>query len=158
MSPPEVPSPSISRVLVVDDYPDAAESLAMILRLWGYEVQAAYHGDAALQAAATFRPQAVVLDLALGKGPDGYEVARRLRQQTADVLLVALSGYAGDADRRRCSEAGFDHFFTKPCCLVELRQVLGMVATGRSRHGQSAGSPPQLSCGTGTAGASDPHA
>jgi PAS domain S-box-containing protein len=109
------PAAALRRVLVVDDNVDAAESIGMLLRLWGHEVRVAYNGPQALTAAAEYRPEVVVLDIGL-PGMSGYEVARQLRQrpQFAKALLVAVTGYGQDEDRRRSGEAGFDHHLTKP--------------------------------------------
>jgi two-component system CheB/CheR fusion protein len=110
------PAAALSRrVLVVDDNVDSAESLAMLLRLKGHEVQVAYDGPAALVTARTFHPEAVLLDIGL-PGLDGYQVATRLRKQrrTAGSLLVALTGYGQEEDQQRSLHAGFDHHLTKP--------------------------------------------
>jgi PAS domain S-box-containing protein len=106
---------ALRRVLVVDDNVDAAESIGMLLRLWGHEVRVAYNGPQALEAADEYRPEVVVLDIGL-PGMSGYEVARQLRQrpQFKTALLVAVTGYGQDEDRRRSGEAGFDHHLTKP--------------------------------------------
>jgi PAS domain S-box-containing protein len=109
------PGPGRLRVLVVDDDVDGAESMALLVRLWGHEVCVAHDGPAALRLAAQGLPQAAVLDIAL-PGVDGYEVARRLRQlpELRGALVVALTGYGQEEDRRRAFEAGFDHHLTKP--------------------------------------------
>src|SRR5262249_18028864 len=103
------------RVLIVDDNVDAAQSLAVLLNLWGHEVYTAHDGAAALEAAQPWQPEVVLLDRGL-PGMDGYEVARRLRaaQGSAGPLLVALTGYAQDEDRRRSQDAGFDRHLVKP--------------------------------------------
>src|SRR5947209_9435729 len=103
------------RVLVVDDCKDMRDTLAMLLRAWGHEVRLAWDGPSALEAGRAFRPQAVLLDIGL-RGMDGWEVARRLRGQDdlRPLLLVALTGYAGEQDRARCREAGFDVHLAKP--------------------------------------------
>jgi two-component system CheB/CheR fusion protein len=103
------------RVLVVDDNVDTAESLAMLLRLKGHEVQVAYDGLLALDTARSFHPEVVLLDIGL-PGLDGYQVAARLRRRrrTAGSLLVALTGYGQEEDQRRAHHAGFDHHPTKP--------------------------------------------
>jgi two-component system CheB/CheR fusion protein len=103
------------RVLVVDDNVDTAESMVLLLRMRGHEVQVAFSGPTALAAAAAFAPEVVLLDIGL-PGLDGYEVARSLRQQhrTAKATLVALTGYGQEEDRRLAREAGFDHHLTKP--------------------------------------------
>jgi PAS domain S-box-containing protein len=103
------------RLLVVDDNKDAADSLAMLLRLEGHEVRVAYDGPAALNLVNGYRPEIVFLDIGM-PGMDGYEVARRLRQHPGleNVLLAALTGWGQQEDRRRTTEAGFDRHFVKP--------------------------------------------
>ncbi len=113
------------RVLVVDDNVDAAESLAMLLRLSGYDVRTANDGSAALEAARAFHPEAVVLDVGL-PGMDGYEVARRLRREPGaeGLLLIALTGYGQEEDQRRSARAGFDHHLVKPADPIALDKLL----------------------------------
>jgi CheY-like chemotaxis protein len=113
------------RVLAVDDHVDAAESLAMLLRLAGQEVRVAYDGSTALRIARTFRPQVVFLDLEMPH-MDGYAVARQFREdpELKPAVLVALTGWGQEEDRRRCLQAGFDHHLTKPAEPKELEQVL----------------------------------
>lgn len=103
------------RVLVVDDNQDAAESLAMLFTLQGHEVRTAYSGAAALEVTSTYRPDVVFLDIGM-PGLDGHEVARRMRQQPGleAVMLVALTGWGQQEDRRRTTEAGFNHHLVKP--------------------------------------------
>jgi CheY-like chemotaxis protein len=112
-------------VLLVDDNEDAAEALAMLLRQAGHEVLTAHEGAAALDATLAFRPEVVLLDIGL-PGLDGYEVARRLRGEPGleGVLLVALTGFGQDEDRRRALEAGFDAHLTKPADVAALTAVL----------------------------------
>ncbi len=112
-------------VLVVDDNADAAESLALVLRAAGYEVRTAHDGPAALEAAAAARPDAVLLDLGLPR-MDGYEVARRLRRQAgaAPPLLVAVTGYGQEENRRRAEQAGFDGYLVKPADPGEVQRLL----------------------------------
>jgi PAS domain S-box-containing protein len=111
----ESPSPSGYRLMVVDDNQDAANSLAMLLELHGHEVRVAYSGMAALEMTKTYTPGVVFLDIGM-PGMDGYEVARRLRQQPGlgNVVLAALTGWGQQADRRRTAEAGFNHHLVKP--------------------------------------------
>ena len=113
------------RVLIVDDLVDAADSLAILLRRLGYEVQATYDGASALRAAAEFLPQAVLLDLALPK-LDGFQVAARLRQMPdlQNVCLIALSGYGQADDVARTRTAGFDFHLIKPVNFDELLRLL----------------------------------
>jgi signal transduction histidine kinase/CheY-like chemotaxis protein len=117
--------PVALRVLVVDDNRDSAESLGTLLRLMGHEVRVVYDGPAALEAARAFGPAALVQDIEM-PGMSGYEVARRLRAQpvTKVTLLVALTGYGGEDERRRCLEAGFDQHLVKPVDLDALQELL----------------------------------
>jgi PAS domain S-box-containing protein len=113
------------RVLIVEDRADAAESLALLLQLHGHEARVARDGPSALKEAASFGPDAVLLDIGL-PGMDGYEVARRLRRQEGGgrALLVALTGYGAEDDRRRCLEAGCDGHLVKP---AEPAEVIGLL-------------------------------
>lgn len=103
------------RILLVDDNADSVEPLERILGLMGHEVRSALDGETALDAAARFLPELVVLDIGL-PGMDGYEVARRMRALPGleDALLVALTGYGQQEDRERARAAGFDHHLLKP--------------------------------------------
>src|SRR5262245_11284742 len=100
------------RVLVVDDNRDVADSLVLLLELWGCEARAAYGGQEAVDAAVSFRPDCVLSDVSM-PGMDGYQVAERLRrdERLKGVLLVAISAYADEA---RAKAAGFDRLMTKP--------------------------------------------
>jgi len=112
--PMETHSPDPRRIMVVDDNLDSAETMAELVRIWGYDVRTAHDGPAALETARTFRPHVVLLDVGL-PGMDGYELARRLRAEgLAGELLVSVTGYGQEDDRRRAEEAGFDHHLTKP--------------------------------------------
>jgi PAS domain S-box-containing protein len=108
-------APPRRRVLVVDDNRDAADSLAVLLRLTGQEVRVAYDGPSTLAQAGEFRPALAFVDIGM-PGMDGYEVARRLRRQPGleDTVLVALTGWGQEEDRRRSAEAGFDCHLVKP--------------------------------------------
>ena len=103
------------RILVVDDNVDAADSLAMLLRVIGHDVRTAHDGPAALEAARASRPEVVLLDIGL-PFMSGLDVARHLRNDfpAHDVVLVALTGYGQDEDRRRSEEAGFNGHLVKP--------------------------------------------
>ena len=107
--------PSGRRLLVVDDNIDAADSLAMLLRLQGHELQIAHDGPAALALAEAYHPDMIFLDLGM-PGMDGYEVARRMRRTPGleQVVLAALTGWGQQEDRRRTAEAGFNHHLVKP--------------------------------------------
>jgi CheY-like chemotaxis protein len=113
------------RVLVVEDSRDSAASLRMLLEVVGYQVRVAYTGGAGLAEAQAWRPEAIVCDIGLPE-MDGYEVARRLRRTAGleGVLLVALTGYGRDEDRRQAFAAGFDYHLTKPADPDELRRLL----------------------------------
>ncbi|HEX6861341.1 MAG TPA: ATP-binding protein, partial [Thermoanaerobaculia bacterium] len=113
------------RVLIVDDNEDSAESLALLMRLTGHEVRTAYEGLSALAEARTFMPEVVLLDIGLPR-MDGFQVARRLRQQPGGdrLMLLALTGYGQEEDRRRSREAGFDHHLVKPIDLERLQELL----------------------------------
>jgi CheY-like chemotaxis protein len=115
------------RVLVVDDNVDSAEILARLLRKSGHDVQTAYTGPTALEAAVTHLPNVVLLDIGL---PDlnGYEVARRLRQdpRLEGVRLVAMTGYGQESDLQLAREAGFDRHLVKP---VDFPKVLELLTT-----------------------------
>ncbi len=117
------------RILAVDDNVDAAESLAMLLRLDGHEVSVAHDGPHALELAAAERPEVILLDIGL-PGMDGYEVCRRLRQlPRPQPRIIAMTGYGQDKDRQRAAEAGFDEHTVKP---VEYGKLAGLLATVRS--------------------------
>jgi PAS domain S-box-containing protein len=111
----EAPSPSGYRLLVVDDNQDAANSLASLLKLQGHEVRVAYSGMAAVEITKTYSPDAVFMDIGM-PGMDGYETARRVREQPSlgTVVMVALTGWGQQEDRRRSAEAGFDYHLVKP--------------------------------------------
>jgi CheY-like chemotaxis protein len=125
------------RLLVVDDNKDAADSLAMLLRMQGHEVRVAHNGPAALELTKGYRPEIVFLDIGM-PGMDGYEVARRLRRQPGleNVRLAALTGWGQEEDRRRTAEAGFDHHLVKPVESSALQALLAdlkeRVNSGRS--------------------------
>jgi len=117
------------RVLVVEDNIDAAESLATLLKLWNHDVHVVHDGRSALEEARLQQPEVVLLDIGL-PGLDGYQVARRLREELGldHTLLVAMTGYGQPEDRRRSQEAGIHHHFVKPVEPVVLRNLLAGVA------------------------------
>ena len=116
------------RILVVDDLRDAADSLAMMLRMMGHDTRTAYDGLEAVQTAAEFQPNIVLLDIGLPK-MNGYEAARRIRNEPwgGKVALVALTGWGQEADKRRSLEAGFDHHLTKPMDPAVLEKLLALI-------------------------------
>ena len=112
------------RVLVVDDNADAADSLGMLLEVRGDKVRIAYDGLEALDAEADFRPEVVLLDIGMPK-LSGYDVARRIREARGNaVLIVAITGWGQDDDRRRSADAGFDHHLVKPVDPADLDTLL----------------------------------
>jgi CheY-like chemotaxis protein len=122
---PPQSQPSPLRILVVEDNIDAALTLADLLALWGHQPQVVHDGLAAITAAPTFRPQAVLLDIGLPE-LDGYGVARWLRADPdfSRVLIIGVTGYGQERDRQLSSAAGFDHHLVKPVDLARLRGLL----------------------------------
>ena len=119
------------RVLVVDDDRNTTETMRILLQVWGHEVVTAGDGPAALKAADAFRPDVVLLDLGLGGPTDGLAVAWQIRRQgVARPVLVCVSGYGGEDDRRRSRAAGCDHHLLKPADPDELRHLLQAVPGG----------------------------
>lgn len=131
-NPSERPRRSL-RVLVVDDNVDAADSIAMLIGIGGHRVQVAYDGPAALEMVPSFRPQVVLLDIGM-PGMDGYQVARRLRQDPAgrEAMLVAMTGWGQEEDRRQSKEAGFDRHLVKPAEPAVLEELLAEPTTSRT--------------------------
>jgi CheY-like chemotaxis protein len=125
-APQAVPGPT--RVLVVDDSRDGADSLRLLLELLGAEVRVEYDGPAALDAFGAYQPEVVLLDIGM-PGMDGFEVARRLRQrpESQDVTLIALTGWGQEKDRRNSEAAGFDHHLVKPVDIDALQGLLTAV-------------------------------
>jgi CheY-like chemotaxis protein len=119
------PAAGILRVLVVDDNVDAAESLALLVKLLGHNVRMAHDGPAALQAAIDYLPNVVLLDIGL-PGLTGYEVASEIRQQTVlhGVVLAAVTGYGQESDRLLAMAAGFNHHLVKPVDFETVQQIL----------------------------------
>jgi signal transduction histidine kinase len=116
---------SPQRVLVVDDNRDAADSLSMVLRFLGADTRVVYDGLSALEILRTYRPAVVLMDIGM-PGIDGHEVARRVRQEPEGrgVVLVALTGWGQEEDRRRSKAAGFDHHLVKPVHADALQALL----------------------------------
>ncbi|HEX4147885.1 MAG TPA: PAS domain S-box protein [Pirellulales bacterium] len=113
------------RVLIVEDNPDVAKTLELVLLRMGCDVHLVDRGDLALAAVEQLRPEVLLLDIGL-PGIDGYEVARRVRRHAgiSQPMLVALTGYGLPDDRRRAEEAGFDHYLTKPVSAQQLKELL----------------------------------
>jgi PAS domain S-box-containing protein len=130
---PETNAPSTSspitansrRVLVVDDNVDAANSLAMLLQMSGYQTHVAHDGIEAVEAAQTFKPDVVLLDIGLPR-LNGYGAARRIREQPwgKNMLLIALTGWGQERDQQESEQAGFDAHLVKPVDTDNLMKVL----------------------------------
>ena len=121
-----------SRILVVDDNVDTARGMARLLKLLGHEVAVAHDGPEGIEAARRHRPDFVLLDIGL-PGMDGYEVASRLRREECgkDAVIIAISGYGREEDRRRSKGAGIDHHLIKPLDQDALLSLLSAGAGGR---------------------------
>jgi PAS domain S-box-containing protein len=113
------------RVLVVDDNEDSAETMAALVGMWGHDVRTAHDAASALQAAAEHRPEIVLLDIGLPH-ISGYEVAAQMRALPGleGTVLIAMTGYGQEEDRRRTREAGFTHHLTKPVPPETLKGIL----------------------------------
>ena len=119
------------RMLVVDDNVDSAESLTMLLEVSGHETHTAHDGLEAVAAAERFRPEVVLLDIGL-PSLNGYDAARRIREQPwgKDMVLIALTGWGQEADRRKSKDAGFDQHMVKPVDLDALMRLLAALPGG----------------------------
>jgi signal transduction histidine kinase/ActR/RegA family two-component response regulator len=119
------------QVLVVDDNEDAADSLAALLEIDGFDVRTVYDGAAAIAEAAEHQPDMIIMDLGM-PGMDGYETARAIRQRPGAerILMLALTGWGQSDARRRTVEAGFDHHLVKP---VELDQIIRLAGARHNR-------------------------
>lgn len=122
-------SPAHNRILIVDDNRDSALSLAEILGLSGNETFVAHDGEEALLAADRHRPGVILLDIGLPK-LNGFNVCKRLREKpwAEKIMIIALTGWGQDQDRRKSAEAGFDNHLVKPLDLAALMDLLA------SRH------------------------
>ena len=123
------PPPAGCRILVADDNSDAAESLAIMLRIGGNEVRTGRDGVEAVSLAESYRPEVVLLDIGMPR-MNGYEAARSIRREPwgKHMMLIALTGWGQDEDKRRALEAGFDHHMTKP---VDADALEKLVASAR---------------------------
>jgi CheY-like chemotaxis protein len=129
---------SCARVVVVEDNADAAESLLMLLELLGHRVRVFHDGLSALEAVRTDAPDVMLVDIGL-PGMDGYEVARRAREEPGlrKAVLVALTGYGRDDDRNRAIAAGFDYHLAKPIDVGELQLLITELSRGGPERGRS---------------------
>ena len=124
-APPTGPS---LRVLVVDDNVDAVQSLGDLLKAYGHDVRTAHTGPTAVAAASDYNADVVLLDIGLPE-LDGYEVAKRIRQQPThkNTVLVAMTGYGQESDRERSQAAGFNHHLVKPADFGKVLEILATV-------------------------------
>jgi signal transduction histidine kinase/ActR/RegA family two-component response regulator len=128
---PELTAVPTRRILVVDDNIDAAQSLAMLLEVCGHETFLAHDGPAAIDAAERVRPDVILLDIGLPK-VNGFEACRQIRQRPwgKNVVIIALTGWGQEVDRRRSQESGFDHHIVKP---VEHAALVKLLESGQSQ-------------------------
>jgi CheY-like chemotaxis protein len=128
---PPTPAPR-RRVLIADDNRDAADTLAMLLEMSGYEVCVARDGEEAVSMAASFQPDAILLDIGMPR-LDGYGACERIRllPVAGAAFIVALTGWGNDADKDRARAAGFDRHLVKPVDPVQLLEILAAVPVRR---------------------------
>jgi signal transduction histidine kinase/CheY-like chemotaxis protein len=136
LRPPTVASPPATRVLVVDDNRDAADLLLNLFRAHGYVGALAYNGEEAVREATRFGPDVIVMDLAMPR-LDGYQAARRIRQEHEgqSLVMIALTGWGQEGTRRKALEAGFDFHAVKP---VDIDVLKGYIAQSKPRRESSA--------------------
>lgn len=129
------PRATTRRVLVADPCPDTIKSAVWLLRAWGHDVLGAGNGPEALEVARDYQPDAILMEIGLPE-LDGFEVARRLRHQSTDstVLLVAVTGYGDEQNRRRSMDAGFDCHFVKPVEPDVLQSLLAAIQSSEGKH------------------------
>jgi PAS domain S-box-containing protein len=142
-----VPRPAVRRlrILVVEDSRDSADSLRLLLTLMGHEVRVAYTGPDGVRSAAEWLPEVILSDIGL-PGLDGYGLAAEVRRrpETANVRLIAVTGYGSEEDRRRAIESGFDYHLTKPAEPAELQRLLAGSAEPNGNGFRSGRSPDPL--------------
>jgi PAS domain S-box-containing protein len=127
LGPTSLPSPTGFRILIADDNADSAMLLAWALRRAGHDVRIANDGITAVETATSFRPKLAILDIGM-PGLSGYEAASRIRSRLgAEIVLVAVTGWGQEDDKRRAAEAGFDHHLTKPVDLASIEQVVSQL-------------------------------
>jgi CheY-like chemotaxis protein len=156
---PLPPEPTVSkpppttarRILVVDDNRDSAQSLALLLKLTGNETHTAHDGLEAVEAAATFRPDVILLDIGLPK-LNGYEACRRIREQPwgKSMVLIAITGWGQDEDRLKSQEAGFDCHLVKPVDHAALAKLLAELLPIPARSGDGLLRQPAISTVSGS--------
>lgn len=119
------------RVMVVDDSKSSAEILAMFFEMEGMQTAVAFDGLEAIETAKAFRPEVVFMDLTMPK-MDGCQAAPLLKQILPGVVLVALTGWEGEEDRKRSSDAGFDHHLVKPVKPDQIRETIAAIRAGNA--------------------------
>lgn len=135
------------RVLMVDDNQDSADSMAMLMASYGYEVRVAYNCESALQEAASFIPQVALLDLSKPE-PDGVELAKRFQQmtETRKTVLIAFSGYGQPDDLERSRKAGFAHHLVKPAAADAIHTLIRQCMSMRQAPLQHSAQTPDNRC------------
>jgi CheY-like chemotaxis protein len=120
----DLPTTSL-KILIVDDNRDAARTLTALLKIKGHETRTAFDGQQGIELAEEFRPDVVLLDIGLPK-LNGYEVCQRLRKREwgMQMVMIAVTGWGQDEDRRRSRDAGFNYHLTKPVMFQDLMRVL----------------------------------
>jgi len=133
------PEPTLEhRILIVDDNVDSADSLAMLLEITGNKTYMAHDGVEAIEAIEKYRPEVVLLDIGLPK-IDGHEVCRHVREQPwgKHIVVIALTGWGQEDDRRKSEEAGFNGHLVKPVDYDKLLELLSELTAGGNNHGKS---------------------
>ena len=123
------------RILVVDDNEDSASSMALMIEFMGHEVRTAYTGLEAIEVASAFQPHVILLDIGM-PGLNGYDACRRIREQSwaQDVVIIALTGWGQDEDKRRSQEAGFNHHLVKPVEPEKIEKLLAVSLGSDKSH------------------------
>jgi CheY-like chemotaxis protein len=131
------PPTELLRVLIVDDYRASADTMAMLVDVWGHDVRRAYDGTTGLALAAAYQPDVLLLDIIM-PGVSGLELALQVRRQARlnDCLMIAVTGRADAGHRLQCEEAGIDLFLLKPANLSFLRTLLMVESEYRLRSRQ----------------------
>jgi two-component system, chemotaxis family, CheB/CheR fusion protein len=116
------------RILVVDDNRDAADSLAKLVRSFGHDVKAVYDGNEAIEQTSLFEPDMALVDIGM-PGLDGYETVRQLRERRGNVhlIVVAVTAWSRDEDKRRAYDSGFDLHVAKPMSVETLKELLRLL-------------------------------
>ncbi len=128
------------KILVADDNKDAADSLSMLLLVMGNDVRTASDGQEALEIASEFRPDVILLDIGMPR-LNGYDTCHRIREQPwgKNILIVAVTGWGQQEDRRRSTEVRFDHHMVKPVAPAELEKLLRFASPVHSANGLRSG-------------------